>query len=167
MDSLKTLMDKRQYDLVIKLTENSNDAIALFYRLSALLAVGQSEGALNLIKSKKLILQNKLALLIKFHIEILCLLGRFDEAYLELKNYEEMPYDSQETEEILRSMPTYIRDAEKATYGAKRIDEDELRQRLLSKKDEDVLAETLEAVVGVERLCLRESRASPRPFHKP
>ena len=36
MDSLKTLMDKKQYDLVIKLTENSNDSIALFYRLSAL-----------------------------------------------------------------------------------------------------------------------------------
>ena len=140
MDSLKTLMDKRQYDLVIKLTENSNDAIALFYRLSALLAVGQSEGALELIKTKKLILQNKLALLIKFHIEILCLLGRFDEAYYELRNYEEMPYESQEVEELLSSMPKYIRDAEKATFGSKHIDEDELRERLLSKKDEDVLA---------------------------
>ena len=79
MDSLKTLMDKKQYDLVIKLTENSNDSIALFYRLSALLAVGKSEDALNLIKIKRLILQKNLSLLIRFHIEILCLLGRFDE----------------------------------------------------------------------------------------
>ena len=107
MDSLKTLMDKKQYDLVIKLTENSNDSIALFYRLSALLVVGKSEDALNLIKTKRLILQNKLALLIKFHIEILCLLGRFDEAYSELKYYEDLPYESQEVEEILREMPKY------------------------------------------------------------
>ena len=140
MDSLKTLMDKKQYDLVIKLTENSNDSIALFYRLSALLAVGKSEDALNLIKSKRLILQNKLSLLIKFHIEILCLLGRFDEAYTELKYYEDLPYESQEVEEILRSMPTYIRDQEKASFGSRRIDEDEIRQRLMSKNDEEVLA---------------------------
>ena len=140
MDSLKTLMDKKQYDLVIKLTENSNDSIALFYRLSALLAVGKSEDALNLIKSKRLILQNKLTLLIKFHIEILCLLGRFDEAYSELKYYEDLPYDSQEVEEILRSMPTYIRDQEKASFGARHLDEFDLKKRLMSKNDEEVLA---------------------------
>ena len=140
MDSLKTLMDKKQYNLVIKLTENSNDSIALFYHLSALLAVGKSEDALGLIKSKRLILQNKLSLLIKFHIEILCLLGRFDEAYAELKYYEDLPYESQEVEEILRSMPTYIRDQEKASFGSRRIDEDEIRQRLMSKNDEEVLA---------------------------
>ena len=140
MDSLKTLMDKKQYDLVIKLTENSNDSIALFYRLSALLAVGKSEDALNLIKTKRLILQNKLALLIKFHIEILCLLGRFDEAYSELKYYEDLPYESQEVEEILRSMPAYIRDQEKASFGNRHLDEDEIRQRLMSKNDEEVLA---------------------------
>ena len=140
MDSLKTLMDKKQYDLVIKLTENSNDSIALFYRLSALLAVGKSEDALNLIKTKRLILQNKLALLIKFHIEILCLLGRFDEAYSDLKYYEDLPYESQEVEEILRSMPAYIRDQEKASFGNRHLDEDEIRQRLMSKNDEEVLA---------------------------
>ena len=140
MDSLKTLMDKKQYDLVIKLTENSNDSIALFYRLSALLAVGKSEDALMLIKTKRLILQKKLSLLIKFHIEILCLLGRYDEAYEELKYYQDLPYESQEVEEILRAMPTYIRDQEKASFGRKQLDEDEVRARLMSKNDEEVLA---------------------------
>ena len=139
MDSLKTLMDQKHYDLVIKLTENSNDAIALFYRLSALLAVGQSEEALNLIKTKRLILQKKLDLLIKFHIEILCLLQRFDEAYNELRYYEELPYESQEVEEMLRSMPAFIRKEEKASYRPI-VDEEELKKRLLCKNDEDVLA---------------------------
>ena len=139
MDSLKTLMDQKNYDLVIKLTENSNDAIALFYRLSALLAVGQSEEALNLIKTKRLILQKRLGLLIKFHIEILCLLKKFDEAYEELRYYEELPYESQEVEELLKQMPSYIRKEEKATYLPP-VDEDELRAKLLCKNDEDVLA---------------------------
>ena len=140
MDSLKTLMDKKQYDLVIKLTENSNDPIALFYRLSALLAVGQTDNALNLIKTKRLILQNKLSLLIKFHIEILCLLKRFDEAYEELKYYQDLPYENQEVEEILRAMPNYIRKEEKNSYQSHQVDEEELCSRLLSKNDEEVLA---------------------------
>ena len=139
MDSLKTLMDQKNYELVIKLTENSNDAISLFYRLSALLAVGQSEEALNLIKTKRLIMQKKLALLIKFHIEILCLLKRFDEAYDELKYYEELPYESQEVEEVLRSMPAYIRNEEKSVYIPP-MDEDALREKLLKGNDGEILA---------------------------
>lgn len=139
MDSLKTLMDQKNYDLVIKLTENSNDAISLFYRLSALLAVGKSEEALNLIKTKRLIMQKRLALLIKFHIEILCLLKRFDEAYEELKYYEELPYESQEVEEVIRSMPVYIRNEEKQAYAAP-IDEDQLRAMLINGNDGEILA---------------------------
>ena len=139
MDSLKTLMDQKNYELVIKLTENSNDAIALFYRLSALLAVGQSEAALELIKTKRLIMQKRLALLIKFHIEILCLLKRFDEAYEELKYYEELPYESQEVEEVLRSMPNYIRNEEKSVYIAP-MDEDEIRAKLINGNDGEILA---------------------------
>lgn len=140
MDSLKTLMEKSQYDLVIKLTENSNDSIALFYRLSALVAVGKNEDALALIKSKRDIFETRLNLLVKFHIEILCLLGQFDEAYDELKYYENLPYQNQEVEEVLRAMPSYIRNAEKAIYGRKPLDEDQIRTRLLSKNDEEVLA---------------------------
>ena len=83
MDSLKTLMDKKQYDLVLKLTENSQDSLALFYRLSAMLATGKSEAALSLIKEKRQILLTKPSILMKIHIEILCMMAKFDEAYEE------------------------------------------------------------------------------------
>ena len=140
MDSLKTLIEKNQYDLVIKLTENSSDSISLFYRLTAFIAVGKNEEALSLIKNKRDVLKNKLNLFVKFHIEILCLLNRFDEAYEELKYYENLPYESQEVEEVLRAMPAYIRNAEKNSYGPRRHNEDDIRVRLLSKNEEDVLA---------------------------
>ena len=140
MDSLKTLMDKKSYDLVIKLTENSNDALSLFYRLSALLAVGQSEQALNLIYTKRIILQERLAILIKIHIEILCLLKRFDDAYNELKYYEELPYESQEVEELLRAMPDYIKKEEMNRGQRRMMDEEEIQKRLMSKDDEEVLS---------------------------
>lgn len=140
MDSLKTLMDKKSYDLVIKLTENSNDALSLFYRLSALLAVGQSEQALNLIYTKRIILQERLVILIKIHIEILCLLKRFDDAYNELKYYEELPYESQEVEELLRAMPDYIKKEEMNRGQRRMMDEEEIQKRLMSKDDEEVLS---------------------------
>ena len=145
MDSLKSLMDKKKYDLVLKLTENSQDSLALFYRLSALLATGHSEDALLLIKQKRQILLSKPAILMKIHIEILCLLGRFDEAYSELKYYQELPYENQETEELLNSLPKYIREEEIKQYKRKEVGQDEIRQKLLSNNDADVLG-ALDAV---------------------
>ena len=147
MDSLKTLMDKKQYDLVLKLTENSQDSLALFYRLSALLATGKSEDALTLIKERRQTLLTKPGILMKIHIEILCLLGRFDEAYSELRYYQELPYENQETEEILNSLPKYIREEEIKVYRHKEVGQDEIRQKLLSKSDADVLS-ALDAVRG-------------------
>lgn len=140
MDSLKTLMDKKAYDLVISLTENSQDSLSLFYRISALLAVGKSADALNVINSKQKVLQEKLGLLVKIHIEILCLLGRFDEAYDKLRYYVELPYQNQETEEILRAMPDYIRKEEKNNYHQHSLSSDDIMNQLMSKNDEEVLA---------------------------
>ena len=140
MDSLKTLMDKKAYDLVISLTENSQDSLSLFYRISALLAVGKSEDALNVINAKQKTLQEKLGLLVKIHIEILCLLGRFDEAYDKLRYYVELPYQNQETEEVLRAMPEYIRKEEKNSYRQHSLSSDEIMNQLMSKNDEEVLA---------------------------
>lgn len=140
MDSLKTLMDKKQYDLVLKITENSEDSLSLFYRLSALLAVSRINDALALIKDKRQILLAKPAILMKIHIEILCMLGKFDEAYEELNYYKELPYENQQTEELLRYLPKYIREEEVKLYKHKEVGQDEIRKKLLSKDDNDVLS---------------------------
>ena len=147
MDSLKSLMDKKQYDLVLKLTENSQDSLAIFYRLSALLAAGHSEDALKLINAKRQILLNKPGVLMKIHIELLCLLGKFDEAYSELRYYQELPYENQETEELLNRLPKYIREEEIKVYKRQEVGQDEIRKKLLSKNDVDVLS-ALDTVRG-------------------
>ena len=139
MDSLKTLMDKKQYELVLKITENSHDSLSLFYRLSALLAVNRINDALALIKEKRSTLLAKPGILMKIHIEILCLLGRFDEAYQELNYYKELPYENQQTEELLNYLPKYIREEEKKLYKRQEVGQEEIRKKLLSKNDTDVL----------------------------
>ena len=139
MDSLKTLMDRHDYDLVIKLTENSQDINYLFYRISAFLAIGKGEQALSVIKNNRKILESDLSLLMKIHIEILCLLGKFDEAYDELKYYENLPYVSQQVEELLHDLPKFIREEEKKTVSSRHISVEALQERLLSKDQNTVL----------------------------
>ncbi|MBO4855835.1 MAG: hypothetical protein J5511_00480 [Bacilli bacterium] len=172
MDSLKSLMDKRQYDLVIKLTEDSQDMNYLFYRISALLATGRGEEALSVIKKNREILQGDLTLLMKVHIEILCLLNNFDEAYEEVKYYENLPYVSQEVEEIIRDLPKLVREEEKKSLSSRELSNDALKERLKS-NDETVVLPALDMVRGrdinmflpdIQRIMLSFPKQSIRSF---
>ncbi len=172
MDSLKSLMDRKDYELVIKLTENSQDINYLFYRISAFLALGKGEKALAAIKNNRKILEGDLSLLIKIHIEILCLLNNFDEAFEELKYYENLPYVSQQVEEVLREMPKFIREEEKKSVSSKELSNDELRKRLAS-DDQNVVLPALDMVRDrdvnmfmpeIERILVEFPKQSIRSF---
>lgn len=139
MDSLKSLMDKKQYDLVIKLTENSEDITYLFYRISAFLALGKPLESLNVIENNRKILESDLSILIKVHIEILCILNRFDNAYKELERYNNFPYVSQQVEELLRDLPQYIRDEERKSFSSKEMENDQVRKLLRSNQLNDAI----------------------------
>ena len=139
MDSLKSLMDKRQYELVLKLTENSIDPTYLFYRISALLALGKPQESLKCIEDNRVLLQKDLSILIKVHIEILCLLGMFDKAYEEMKYYQNLPYASQVVEELLAKLPEYIRSEEKKAYSSHEMDDAQIRNLTRSKDLNDVI----------------------------
>ena len=139
MDSLKSLLDNKQYDLVLKLTETSTTANDLFYRISAFIFLGKYEDALYVIQDHQETLQSNLAALINAHINLLCVLGRFDQAYTVLDYYANLPYQSQVVEEILRKMPKVIEAEEKKQTTFKFYSDDELEEMLRSEKFEDVL----------------------------
>lgn len=139
MDNLKTLMDKRHYELVIKLTENATDATTLFYRISAQLGSGKAEDALNCINTNQKTLESNMSLLIKVHLEVLCLLGRFDEAFAVLDYYKNRPYVSQEVEELLRDMPKMIRLEEQKHNSMRFIKDEDLIRKFESQDPDDIL----------------------------
>ena len=139
MDSLKSLMDKKQYDLVIKLTENSTDSTYLFYRISAFLALGQPLESLHVIENNRSILEKDLSILIKVHIEILCILCKFDEAYQEMEYYKNLPYVSQQVEELLASLPKYIREEERKMNSGKEMDDEQVKKLLHSSEMNDTI----------------------------
>ena len=145
MDNLRSLFDKKEYDLVIKLTRNSSDVDDLFYCLSAYLSLNKINEALELIKEKKSILESRLPMLMRTHVELLCLAQKFDEAYKVIKEYEYMPYFSQEAEETLKSLPNVVREYERNFYKAHELNEDELMKALLS-KDANVVIGALDSL---------------------
>ena len=139
MDTLKSLMDKHEYELVIKLTEKSGDVDSIFYRISALLAIGQGEKALACLKEHHIELHKNLLLLIKVHIDLLLILGRFDEAYDELDYYKNLPYVSQQMEELLKDLPGLVRQEEKNSLANHEVNNETLKNRLMSDDENSVL----------------------------
>lgn len=151
MDKIDTLLEKGNYELVLKITKNSDDIKYLFYRLAAFVALEKYEDALALINSKKSIMEQDLRLLIKTHIDILCVLERFDEAYDAAKDYAELPYHSQEVEEILKELPHRIRNEEKKVLGKKKLSEEEMRKILLSEQNDERLLGILQKIDRIEK----------------
>ena len=139
MDSLKSLIDQKKYDLVIKLTEGSEAVNDLFYRISAFIYLGKYEDALFVIQDHQKILESNLVSLINAHINLLCALSRFDQAYSVLDYYTNLPYENQEVEEILRKMPEVIKLEEHKQTSVRFYDDEQIEQYLKSDKTNEVL----------------------------
>lgn len=140
MDSLKSLIDKQNYDLVIKLTENSTNPSDYFYRIAAFTCLTKYECALNVIQDHQEALEKEnLNSLIHVHIELLCALERYEQAYSILDYYSNLPYQSQIVEETLSKMPDIIELEEKKKQTLSKFNEDDVFEKLRSTNADDVL----------------------------
>ena len=139
MDSLKSLLDQKKYDLVLTLTEGSTSPNDLFYRISAFIYLGKYEDALYVIQDNQSILETNLVSLVSAHINLLCILGRFEQAYSVLDYYNNLPYQSQAVEELLKKMPQVIALEEKKNTQVKYYDDEQVEEMLQSQNPEDVL----------------------------
>lgn len=109
MDNLDSLFDKKQYELIVKLTELSSDPKELFLRISSLIALSKSDEALDNIEKYQSVIEKVYPFqTMKLHLELLLMKKLFDEARLALSHYETLPYVSQETEEFLREIKVRI-----------------------------------------------------------
>ena len=135
MDSLKSLYDSKQYELILKLTATSLIESDLFYRIAAFTALGQYDDALFVIQDHQRILEHDLATLVPIHIDLLCTLERFDQAYSILDYYSNLPYQSQIVEETLASMKKVIASEEKKNHLYTISDEELIKLLLSEEKD--------------------------------
>ena len=94
--------------------------------------------ALYVIQDYQNILEKDLAALIPIHIDLLCTLERYDQAYSVLEYYSNLPYQSQVVEELLVEMKNIIAKEEKKNQ-LYTISDEQLIKYLHSQNKEDVL----------------------------
>lgn len=117
MDSYQDLIEQGKYELVLKLTQGATDGNSLFNRIFAFTLLGRFEEALYVINDNQKVLEEfKLASLMRLHVEILCSLSRFDQAEAIIDYYSNLPYQSQEVEEVIKELPHIITDYEKKDF---------------------------------------------------
>lgn len=115
MDSLKTLIAKGEYDLVLGLTAQGHDPEAVAYRVAALTGKGRGQEALALLLAHRdALYAYDPRFAIKADMELRFLANEFAAASADAAYFSAKPYVSQEIEEILRSLPDRIQAAEKA-----------------------------------------------------
>lgn len=146
MDSLKTLIVKKQYALVLDLTKKSHDIDSISFRISAYLGLGQLKEALALIKKYKTQFKDGLFNVMKVHFEVLLTLQKYDEAYEELKYYQNLPYISQEVEEYLHDATNMIRTHERRNNTNQQQSKEEIVATLQNEQDSLVLLTALSNV---------------------
>lgn len=143
MDSFDTLMEKGQYNLIIKATENATDAHSLIYRIAAFTSLEQFDDALMVIEDNREVLEtDALAILIMIHVDVLLLKGDTLGAFNLAKYYAELPYHSQEVEEAIKDIPNRISEFHKKLRedAGKNITDEQIIKLLESDVYEDVLS---------------------------
>lgn len=143
MDNLESLFNKKEYELVISLTEQSKDPKELLMRISCFTILGKTDKALDEIEKNQAIIETKFQYrLMKLHFELLLSKGLFDEARIALKHYENLPYVSQEVEEFMREMGPRIEE-ESHPKGKKIFELDQIYDILEKSTDNGEISQVL------------------------
>ena len=145
MDNLQTLFDKKQYDLIVKLTDESDNPSERLLRLSSLVMLNRVNEALDEIEKHQAMYDtNYPQKVMKLHFELLLQSKAYDEARLALKHYKDLPYISQEVEEYLNGMDQVISDEEH--QKSKQLSVDVVCGRLEREEAKELLLEALSYV---------------------
>ena len=143
MDNLESLFDKKEYDLVLDLTKESKDPKELLMRISCLVIQGKIDAALDEIEINQSLIEKEYQLrLMKMHFELLLSKKLYDEAYLALKHYQDLPYVSQEVEEFMQDMLLRI-DEESHPKSRQKFELDEIYDILEKETDQGKISQVL------------------------
>lgn len=149
MDSFKSLLEKKQYDLVISLTSEESKEEDLFYRLAAFLGKGDSQKAADLFfKNRDRLYAFNPLLTMKTNFELRDILKQYDEAYEDESYFENKPYVSQEVEEYLRDLPKLIRILERNNSLSAGLSPEKVDEILTTSQDDYQILTLLNAMTS-------------------
>ena len=88
MDSYASLLEKKQYDLLLKMTQDDTSLNGLFVRTRALIGLGKLEEALTHIETHQKEMEATRRALITIHLEVLLELEWYQQAFEALDYYD-------------------------------------------------------------------------------
>ncbi len=145
---IKALLENNEIEALLTLTKGTRDPLLMHYRLKGLIKLGEYHIALSFISENQMELYTYNAPeLIKAHIDILNELKDLDQALNVLKQYEDFPYFSLETNEIIAALGDAVQKARKDNFRYRQLDLLEIERRLFS-GDHDL---TLSALVYIDK----------------
>ena len=146
MHKLEKLLNNGEAELVLKLTENTNDFEELLFRTRALRMLDRLKDVPEVFDMYHDVLDSNLEISMPVHIDALILLNRFDDARKAISYYSNLPYQNQRVEEMLKAFPDYInREEIRAKSKSGYLSDEELADYLLS-KDDDMVATGLQMI---------------------
>lgn len=142
---LKKLLSEHQYNEVLSLTANKEDADNISCRISALIGLCRYKEALKEIRVHNDLLYKKNPLAtMNLHLELLLELKMYTEAISMHHDYSERPYISQQVEEFLKEVPNRIIKAQKNNEAKDLFfDEDKVNELFIKSKDEALLTNAI------------------------
>lgn len=153
MDDIKTLVKQGKNEEAANLPETSLSGADFFFRVSALLSLGRTKEAMEVLLShRKELYAIDPKLTLKANFEVRFALNQFDEAEADYKEFADYPYVSQEIEETLRDLPGTIAATRFAGKGSSATSLDEALEILSSPSDDLMVLSALNALKKVGEL---------------
>ena len=144
MSDIAELVKNEKFEEAIALPADSLKGRELFFLASAYLSLGKGEEALQvLLEHRDELYGIDPILTMKSVFEIRFLLEQYDEAEEDRKYFENLPYVSQEVEEVLRSLPSTIAATRFSAKSPAQKDYEKLLETLASPSDDLMLLSAL------------------------
>lgn len=146
MDSYAQLLMQKKYDTILLLSDKDTSSLASFARVKSLIALNRLEEALDVISSRRMALLEDRLSLMPLHIDLLMQLERFSEARSALDDYDELPYETYEGEEMIHDLRKIVDATEKNYKAYRHLDVEEIKEYLLHPKQEGETLYILDAL---------------------
>ncbi len=133
MSKISDLFEKGKFIEVLNMTEKCQNDEEYFFHFLSLLALDKNEDALLYLSDNHQALERfSLVDLINVHLNLLLRMDRHAEAYKALDYYRELPYESQEVEELLKNAEYGIRNHEVAQSKSFTMSNEKVKKYLKS-----------------------------------
>ncbi len=154
---LDVLLARKQYEELLKITENKNDFISLVFYFYALLGLKKDKEAItHLNKNIKIIEENDLVVAISLQLEYYRNKNDYASIYAMHEKYKDYPYHSQVVEELTRELPIIAKEIAEGLINEKKIKKNQEKEIIEALKRLDTSPDFLVGLYSLDVKAIKK-----------